>query len=100
MRRCLAVPLSFVCLVFGCTRSTNLATSKGGPDAAVPLDAGGSDAAPADASRAETGPVFRFDDAGVVLCGTHACACSDGKDNDDDHLFDGFDPECTGPFDD
>jgi hypothetical protein len=26
-------------------------------------------------------------------------ACSDGKDNDGDGLIDGFDPECTGPWD-
>jgi len=26
-------------------------------------------------------------------------ACSNGKDDDDDGLIDGFDPECTGPWD-
>ena len=33
-------------------------------------------------------------------CGDVPCACSDGMDNDGDGLVDGFDPECTGPFDD
>lgn len=36
---------------------------------------------------------------GQVACGTGACACSDGIDNDGDGLIDGLDPECTGPFD-
>ena len=34
---------------------------------------------------------------GVVATGT--TACSDGQDNDDDGLIDGFDPECAGPAD-
>lgn len=54
-----------------------------------------------DAAMADAAPTFRFDDAGVVLCGPNrACACSDDKDNDGDHLVDGLDPECTGAFDD
>jgi hypothetical protein len=43
---------------------------------------------------------FRLDEAGVVFCGAHPCACSNGIDDDGDSLIDGFDPECTGPFDD
>ncbi|MDH5674566.1 MAG: hypothetical protein OEZ06_20735 [Myxococcales bacterium] len=35
-----------------------------------------------------------------VLCGDRPCACDDGVDNDDDGLIDGFDSECTGPYDD
>ena len=35
----------------------------------------------------------------VALCGSMPCACSDGIDNDGDGLIDGFDSECTGPFD-
>ena len=34
---------------------------------------------------------------GTLATGT--TACSDGIDNDDDGLTDGFDPECTGPAD-
>jgi hypothetical protein len=71
------------------TRSINLANSDAGEPAAR------TDAASADAARG-----FQFDDAGVVLCGTRACACSDGLDNDNDDRTDGFDPECTGAFDD
>lgn len=44
--------------------------------------------------------------SGQTLMGVDANApglgttqCSDGKDNDGDGLIDGFDPECTGPFD-
>src|SRR5260221_8786085 len=34
---------------------------------------------------------------GATALGT--TQCSDGKDNDGDGLIDGFDPECTGPWD-
>ena len=43
---------------------------------------------------------FPTNEQGQVLCGDRPCACSDGQDNDGDGLIDGFDPECTGPFDD
>lgn len=43
---------------------------------------------------------FEVNDAGQVLCGTAPCQCSDGIDNDGDGQIDGFDIECTGPFDD
>ncbi len=41
-------------------------------------------------------------DAGTfeIWCGSALCACSDGIDNDNDGVADGFDSECTGPFDD
>src|SRR5690606_33835333 len=39
------------------------------------------------------------DGAIEVLCGSTPCACSDGQDNDGDGVADGFDSECTGPFD-
>ena len=35
-----------------------------------------------------------------ALCGGRPCQCDDGKDDDGDGLTDGFDPECTGPYDD
>lgn len=35
-----------------------------------------------------------------IWCGSELCACSDGIDNDEDGVADGFDAECTGPFDD
>jgi hypothetical protein len=35
----------------------------------------------------------------LLLCGGENCACSDGIDNDNDGVMDGFDVECTGPFD-
>lgn len=44
---------------------------------------------------------FATNDAGQVICKNgEPCACSDGADNDNDGLVDGFDPECTGPYDD
>lgn len=43
-----------------------------------------------------------MNDAGTfeIWCGSALCACSDGEDNDGDGVADGFDAECTGPFDD
>ena len=77
------------------TRDTNLANSR-----QVELD-GGQTPNPSEAGVADAAPMFHFDDSGVVLCGIdRACACSDRKDNDGDHLIDGDDPECTGAFDD
>ncbi len=42
---------------------------------------------------------FEVNAEGQVLCGDTPCACSDGIDNDGDGLADGFDVECTGPYD-
>ena len=42
---------------------------------------------------------FEQNEQGMVLCGDVPCECSDGLDTDGDGLVDGFDPECTGPFD-
>ncbi len=44
---------------------------------------------------------FDINDMGQIIC-KHGepCACSDGIDNDGDGVVDGFDSECTGPFDD
>lgn len=42
---------------------------------------------------------FAINDAGQVLCGDVPCECADGIDNDGDGTVDGFDVECTGPFD-
>src|SRR6185295_17575680 len=36
----------------------------------------------------------------AALCDDHVCRCDNGKDDDGDGLSDGFDPECTGPYDD
>ncbi|HEX5655704.1 MAG TPA: hypothetical protein VFX59_00850 [Polyangiales bacterium] len=39
-------------------------------------------------------------EAGVLaLCGNAPCACANGLDDDGDGLSDGFDPECSAPFD-
>ena len=101
MRAEMILQLALACIVaVGCTRTENLASSRsdagGRPDAAV-RDAGGEpDAAeaPVDASTP-----FTYD-AGIAFCGTRPCACSNGSDDDGDGKADGFDPECTGPFDD
>lgn len=88
----------------GCERTWNLASSRdsadgggseGGLDAQVEeRDAGSMDSGPSrDASSEAGGSVG-------VPCGTHICACSDNKDNDGDGMPDGFDSECTGPYDD
>ncbi|MET0343995.1 MAG: hypothetical protein ABW252_23475 [Polyangiales bacterium] len=88
-------------LLAACTRTHELASS--GDDGAIPDDAStaddaGASEAGADAGR-DAGPAFSFD-AGVVFCGARPCACSNGRDDDGDGLRDGFDPECTGAFDD
>ena len=44
-------------------------------------------------------PSISIGDAGVVTCGTAACACSNGIDDDGDGKSDGFDEECTGAID-
>jgi hypothetical protein len=36
----------------------------------------------------------------LLLCSGELCACADGVDNDNDGVMDGFDVECTGPYDD
>ncbi len=79
-------------LLLGCTRNDNLAWSHGHD-----LDAGDADAGDADVSDAEQ--TWALDDAGVAYCGSTRCACSNGLDDDSDGLTDGFDPECTGAFD-
>jgi hypothetical protein len=35
----------------------------------------------------------------LITCDGKPCACNDGIDNDKDGVTDGFDAECTGPFD-
>lgn len=72
----------------------------GGLDASSPGTAPGSDPTTA----VDPGGFISVgtNDAGIfeVWCGSHLCACSDGDDNEGDGLSDGFDSECTGPFDD
>jgi hypothetical protein len=84
--------------VAACSETTNLV---GNGIVAPPADAGvppgDRDAAvpPSDASVMPT-----RDDAGVIQCGKHACACSNTLDDDGDDLLDGDDNECIGPADD
>lgn len=81
------------------THTRNLALSEmdGGRDAA----ADGALDAHDDASDAEPwdGSLLPVRDADVVYCGIAPCACSNGRDDDEDGLADGDDPECTGAFD-
>lgn len=58
----------------------------GVPDSTIPLDDAGN-------------PIFDTNDAGQVLCGQEPCQCSNGIDDDGDGKVDGFDEECTGPYD-
>jgi hypothetical protein len=84
-------------VVPGCSETTNLV----GNGAVMPADAGADSgqrdaAVPApDASSTPT-----WDDAGVIQCGKHPCACSNALDDDGDDLLDGDDNECIGPADD
>jgi len=75
------------------------------------VDASGMDAHVADATAGGDGSTtnpnplldgsspFPINDAGQVLCGSAACACSDGIDQDTDGLIDLADPECVSAWD-
>jgi hypothetical protein len=87
-----------VWLTPGCTETTYVVSSKLAGDAQVggqldaELDADTPDVYAPDAARHEGGTA-------PVLCGAAPCACSNGLDDDHDGLVDGFDGECTGPYD-
>lgn len=87
-------------LLFGsaCERTTNLASSRRDAGSHDPrVDASPSDASSSDDRDAR--PPFSFSDAGVVLCGETPCVCANQLDDDNDGFVDGFDAECTGPYD-
>jgi hypothetical protein len=85
--------------------TSSVASSAGLTSTAAP--AGDSSGLPGSVSVApivlpnKAGITVSTSDAGVltVLCDGVACACDDGIDNDGDGTVDGFDAECTGPFD-
>lgn len=91
------VSSALVLLLGACgDRTTELASD--------PVAQGVRDAA-TDATRARDAAFVRADTSTppappAADCGGHACGCSNGLDDDGDHLIDGFDPECTGPIDD
>ena len=86
-----------VCGLLGCSRTTNLVSSRARDGGTVEpgRDGGASDAG----IDANMPPPFGLSDAGVVLCGEAPCACANGRDDDGDGFIDGFDAECTGPYD-
>jgi hypothetical protein len=86
-----------VCALVGCTQTTNLASSRRpvGGDGDGDGDGDLPDAAIPDAAI----PPLDVRDAGIVFCDGVPCPCNNGRDDDGDLLIDGFDPECTGPFD-
>jgi hypothetical protein len=113
-KTCLALilPLSLVwaCGSSGDSGSSNSGSGASGAGAAGTINLGGDVAAAAgdgsgpslggslngtSGSTASGGSTNTF--GGNTTLGT--TACSDGKDNDGDGLSDGFDPECTGPWD-
>jgi hypothetical protein len=79
-----------VALWGACSQTTNFGDPvDGGLDAQIEEDAAAIDGG------------FARSEAGQAFCAfERLCACSDGKDNDLDDRADGFDNECTGPFDD
>jgi hypothetical protein len=91
----LACALVLLVALLGCERTTNLVSTRrdaaapGPRDGAVP----GLDAAP------DGAPPLVVSEAGIVFCGEAPCACSNGEDDDNDGEIDGFDGECTGPYD-
>lgn len=93
--------LTLLCLVGSCTATTNLVSLSG--DAAE-LDAGAEHEAGAeDAEAGEADASMAQADANSIraYCGaTRLCQCSNGIDDDKDGHSDGFDAECTSPYDD
>lgn len=68
------------------------------------MDSGENDRASAD-DGSQDGPTdtmssFDAQPFKPILCNNKACACNNEIDDDADGVIDGFDPECTGPFDD
>jgi hypothetical protein len=98
MNRVLMLLLACSCLAGACgQRTTNLVSDEHAIDSGQPGgdgDTNGHDSGspPKDASQ----PVS---DAAIALCDGMPCACSNGLDDDHDGLIDGFDGECTGPYD-
>jgi hypothetical protein len=95
VRSRLAGAFALSALLGACSDVTTVLAAR---DAAMPApppptDAGQAPPPPGDAARDASIPE-------TAMCGKKACACDDGEDDDGDGLFDGFDPECTGPFDD
>jgi hypothetical protein len=88
----------------GCSSDDADAAASGGTGA----NSGGTGANGTGGSSAGTGTDGSLTDSpwtttpeGQVDCGGGvACLCHNGIDDDGDDLIDGFDPECTGPFDD
>jgi hypothetical protein len=78
--------------LLACSRTTAFETDRdladAGLDAQIEDDAGLIDAG------------LALGEAGQAMCGPRLCACSNGEDDDGDGQRDGFDNECTGPFDD
>ncbi|HEY6880667.1 MAG TPA: hypothetical protein VI299_21740 [Polyangiales bacterium] len=71
-------------------------------DGSVGMDAAGLDGArdaPDGSSVLPDGSPFSTNPQGQVLCGTTACACSNGTDDDHDGLIDLADPECVSSWD-
>jgi hypothetical protein len=97
-RRCSVLCLGALLASSACERTHQLLEPIG--DAGSDGDAGFEDSDGGDAAQTDASDPYR-PDGGVFMCGPRVCACSDGQDNEPvpDGLVDGFDPECTGPYD-
>jgi hypothetical protein len=82
----------------GGTSSSGGTSSNGGTSSSGGTSSnGGFDAGTIDPYLLPSG--VTISDAGVITCGTAACACANGIDDDADGKTDGFDEECTGAVD-
>jgi hypothetical protein len=79
-----------------CEQTTNLGFNRGHADGGLDAQIEEEDAS------TDSGLSIGTSEAGsVALCnGSRPCACSNGLDDDGDKQIDGFDGECTGPYDD
>jgi hypothetical protein len=95
MRACSKSLLWLFALLAACDNLTNFRAPRAGSD-------GGLDAQIAEEDASLDGALsLGASEAGTVaFCHGRPCACSNGEDDDGDREADGFDSECTGPFDD
>lgn len=96
--------VAVLCLIAACGRTIDLVPPTG--DAGDEFDAGEGgvtlEAGPSDAEAgAPDAPIAESDANSLkAMCGNRLCQCSNGEDDDKDGRTDGFDAECTSPYDD
>lgn len=88
-------------LCVGCAQATNVVSSELDDDAGMDAgaDTGTDGGVIPDANLGDGAPDVSSGEGGTALCNGAPCQCDNNVDDDQDGLTDGFDPECTGAFD-